>query len=55
MPFKKCMFLVAVLMATLIVQGCETLKGAGTGFKKDTEHLGTNIQSLDQWMGEHLW
>ena len=51
MPVKRSMFLVVVLMVVLAVQGCETLKGA----QKDAKNLGANIQTLDQWMTEHLW
>ena len=51
---RTCWF-VLFAIGILSVSGCETLKGAGTGFKKDTNNLGTNIQSLDQWMTTHLW
>ena len=43
---------------TLGLQGCETMRGAGSGLKKDIENFkGKNnvIYKIDGWLRDHLW
>ena len=54
--------LIAVVLAALWMQGCETLKGTATGFadglSKDAQTVGKGFERLvkaDQWMRENLW
>ncbi len=55
MFFRNGMFLTVIAVVVLTAQGCETLKGAGKGFKKDTENIGVNIKETDAWITENLW
>jgi predicted small secreted protein len=52
---KKGLFLVVIAVIVVTAQGCETLKGAGRGVKKDAENLGMSVQEADDWLQEHLW
>lgn len=51
-----------VVVAAFFLTGCETLKGAGKGFKQDVDNAWYNIhdesgwvKKSDGWMKENLW
>ncbi len=50
MIFKK-MFIAVFLLEFTTIVGCETVKGAGEGAKKDWQ----NAQELDAKMRQELW
>ena len=44
--------LVAIIfLSGLFLQGCNTLKGAGNGFKEDWKVM----SKFDQWLQEKMW
>lgn len=43
--------LLAAITCVLFLTGCETVKGAGEGAKKDFE----NAQKVDGWLQDNLW
>jgi predicted small secreted protein len=47
----KRSLLVAVLIGVVLLAGCQTLKGAGEGAKKDLE----GAQQVDGWLRDNLW
>ena len=49
MKVAPILFLVAALAVSLV--GCETVKGASEGLKKDWE----SAEGLDAWMQENMW
>ena len=47
-----------LIVCLFMFQGCETVKGAGQGFKKDVENIKSSkgwIYKTDAWMQEHMW
>lgn len=44
-------FVVFSLLNMLLLFGCETIKGAGEGMKKDWE----SAKKADGWMQDNLW
>jgi len=49
-------FIIFIISITL--QGCETLKGASQGFKKDIHNLVSKegpVHKADDWIQKHMW
>jgi predicted small secreted protein len=52
MAINKKVFVLPVLLLVLILfTGCETIKGAAEGAKKDWQAL----EKADDWMRKNLW
>lgn len=54
--------IIFIFVCIFMLQGCETLKGAGKGFQKDTKVLfqqwndeDSEIRKTDAWIQENLW
>ena len=59
---NRCFLLTILFISSGIFSSCETVKGAGTGFKKDVEsykvaacELGQHIKSTDEWIQKNMW
>ncbi len=48
---KKCLAFFALLIFMTLIIGCETVKGAAEGAKKDWANLG----KADAWLRKNLW
>jgi len=48
---RSKIFVMVGFVLLLSFQGCNTLKGAKEGFKKDWKA----VTSVDGWMKEHMW
>jgi predicted small secreted protein len=55
---QKFLLFVPLLLALFVISGCETVKGAANGLKKDVESLSdpdSPINQADAWVQEHMW
>lgn len=48
---KKGILLFMALLYVVLSSGCETVKGASDGARKDYE----NAKKADKWMQDNLW
>ncbi len=48
---RKGMAFSIILIFIALISGCETLKGAYAGAKKDLE----SAKQIDEWMRKNLW
>ena len=51
MRFRMALGFCTLFILLILLSGCETVKGAATGFVKDWENAG----KIDAWMQENLW
>ena len=42
---------IGLFLLSCILSGCETVKGAADGMKKDID----NLEPVDDWIQENLW
>jgi predicted small secreted protein len=59
---KHLVVVLAVVVAVIVLSGCETIKGAGQGAGKDVRTLGNPdkngyhaIMKADAWVQQALW
>ena len=59
---KSAFFIFLFFISLLGLQGCETVKGAGQGFKKDVQNAlyqltdqDSELKKADAWVQENLW
>lgn len=52
------MSIIFMAVAIIFLQGCETVKGAAMGLKKDVENakgFGQRLVEVDNWMQKNWW
>ena len=60
--FKNISFLFFILAVVIVLQGCNTVKGAGYGARKDVEAVkyemmdaNGKLHRTDRWLEKNLW